>query len=158
MREVFCMITHLFTDLFEVLIFENNEKNKKSLKKVIELPNNLLLNQELLNFYLDLKEEFNLSLNVFTSAFYLINKNSTLTKKYLTNFDQVYSSYSLGYSKKEPQSFKLICNQEKVKPEQCLFIDDKKIHVQAAQQTGFQAYQYLSNEQIKTVLKNISQL
>lgn len=152
------MITHLFTDLFEVLIFENNDINKKKLKEIVELPNNLLLNQELLSFYLTLKKNFNLSLNVFTSAFYLINKNSTLTQKYLTNFDQLYSSYLLGYTKKEPQAFSLISNQEKVAPNQCLFIDDKASHIQAATSAGFNAYQYFSNQQLMKQLNNFSQL
>lgn len=152
------MITHLFTDLFEVLVFENNDINKKKLKKIIELPNNLILNQELLSFYLSLKKNSNLSLNVFTSAFYLIDKDSELTQKYLTNFDQLYSSYLLGYSKKEPQAFSLISNQEEVAPNQCLFIDDKASHIRAATTAGFNAYQYFSNQQLMEQLNNLGQL
>lgn len=147
------MITHLFSDLFDVLVFSKSSFEEIDQKKFIELPNNLVLNKELLDFYLSLKTEKNISLNIFTSAFF--TKNDQLIKDYLPEFDEIYTTITLGHSKREKESFEKLAKQLNVDYENCFFTDDKENNTQAAKQAGFKSAPYISNEQIIEELKRV---
>jgi len=152
------MITHLFTDLFGVLVFEDNPQFKTDLSNFSQLTNGLFLNTELLEFYSLLKKKRSISLNVFTSAFYLIDKQGELSQKYLKEFDQLISSLELGYSKKETQAYKLIAQKVNTTPENCFFVDDQDLHVLKAKEAGITATKYLNNEELIKQLRIICQL
>lgn len=152
------MITHLFTDLFGVLVFEDDPQFKTDLSSFTQLTNGLFINTELLEFYSLLKQKKSISLNVFTSAFYLIDKQGELSQKYLKEFDQLISSLELGYSKKETQAYKLIAQKVNTTPENCFFVDDQEVHVIKAKEAGITATKYLNNEQLIKQLRTLCQL
>jgi HAD superfamily hydrolase (TIGR01509 family) len=149
------MFTHLFSDLFDVLIFENNSINKQKLVNYEEISVDLLLNTKLLNFYLALKKNQQISLNIFTSAYYLVNNQGEISQKYLNEFDQLYSTVLLGFSKNDQQAYELLAKNTKVKPQNCLFIDDKKLYTQTAQEAGFMTITHQDNQQTISNIKNL---
>jgi len=149
------MFTHLFSDLFDVLIFENNSINKQKLVNYEEISTKLLLNRNLLDYYLALKKNQQISLNIFTSAYYLINKQGEISQKYLNEFDQLYSTVLLGFSKNDPQAYELLAKNAKVKPQNCLFIDDKKLYTQTAQEAGFMTITHQDNQQTTNKIQSL---
>jgi HAD superfamily hydrolase (TIGR01509 family) len=61
-------------------------------------------------------------------------------------------SFEVGVCKPEKRSFELILEELKVKPEDCLFIDDSLTNVTAAKELGITVIQFLSPEQLKADL------
>ncbi len=54
---------------------------------------------------------------------------------------KVYYSHEMGKRKPNPEIFDQVIHQEKIRPEQTLFLDDKLENVNAAKQMGLQAVQ-----------------
>ena len=58
------------------------------------------------------------------------------------NFDILLNSAELGIKKPDRKIFKVMCEKLKVKPEECLFIDDSTANTNAAQKAGMNALHY----------------
>lgn len=54
-------------------------------------------------------------------------------------FDGVFTSFEIGYTKPEPEIFEYVLGQIRLKPEECLFIDDVKENTATARVLGFEA-------------------
>lgn len=65
-------------------------------------------------------------------------------KKYdiLTIFDDYVLSYKVGYLKPEKKIYELALEKALCKPEECVFIDDRKKFVNAAKKLGINSIQY----------------
>jgi FMN phosphatase YigB (HAD superfamily) len=148
------MIKHIISDLFNVLIFSESSIPQSERGDFTEISGNLFLNQKLLDFYLQLKNEKQIELSIFSSA--SINKDDKLIKKHLSEFSNIFSTITMGHSKNEPESFLLLNEKFGVDLKNSFFIDDKEGHVQAAKKTGLKAKQFVSNKQIIDELKNLS--
>lgn len=48
--------------------------------------------------------------------------------------------------KPEPEIFELLCQRYKLKPEECLFIDDNAQNIAIARELGFESVQFVPNE------------
>lgn len=70
-------------------------------------------------------------------------------------FDAFISSCEVGFSKPDPCIFKLALGIAKEEPQNCLYFDDRAIHVAIAKQLGLQAHVHHSFEQTKTILESI---
>lgn len=57
-------------------------------------------------------------------------------------FKKLYISSEVGMRKPEEGIYELLLNETELKPEECLFIDDKPINVEVAQKLGFQGFLY----------------
>lgn len=71
-------------------------------------------------------------------------------------FDAFISSCEVGFSKPDPSIFKLALGIAQEKPENCLYFDDRAIHVAIAKQMGINAHVHHSFEQSKTILESIN--
>lgn len=71
-------------------------------------------------------------------------------------FDAFISSCEVGFSKPDPAIFKLALGIAQVKPENCIYFDDRSIHVAIAKQMGINAYVHRSFEESKTILESIN--
>jgi HAD superfamily hydrolase (TIGR01509 family) len=69
-------------------------------------------------------------------------------------FKKLYISAELGMRKPDEGIYKLLLNETGLKPEECLFIDDKSINVEAAQKLGFVGFLYKDFESLKRYLIN----
>jgi epoxide hydrolase-like predicted phosphatase len=74
-------------------------------------------------------------------------------KKY---FDIIIDSSKFGFRKPEREIFMLTCQKLKLSPEECLFIEDSKEHIEAAQKLGFKVVHFTNPKRgvkkIKSVL------
>ncbi|MFG2577379.1 HAD family hydrolase [Streptomyces sp. NPDC048481] len=59
--------------------------------------------------------------------------------------DQIVYSHEIGVCKPDPHAFDVTCTKLGVRPEDCLFIDDVAVNVEAARNTGMQAHLFEDN-------------
>jgi len=149
------MIKVLLSDFSDVLLFTrvssyNGSLNALHARQAIK-PNYLFfdyfaLNQELLEFYQEVKEKNQLKIVMYTSG--LVQETPEL-KQYLDPiFDQVFSAGKVDKPKHERESYVWLAKELAVKTDEILFIDDSELNSEAAGQAGVHAVQYISNEQV----------
>ena len=105
------------------------------------------------------------------STFLLSNTNETHIKAferdlYLRNgvrnfndyFDEVYYSCRIGMRKPDKEIFEYVSKENKLKPEQTIFIDDSDQHVKAAGNCGINAYLLQPNMEVKDLLTQLNLL
>ena len=56
------------------------------------------------------------------------------------HFEKLYLSYKIGMSKPDAGIFELVLSENKLKPEETLFIDDSIQHIEGAKKLGIQTY------------------
>jgi len=71
-------------------------------------------------------------------------------------FDAFISSCEVGYSKPDPSIFKLALGIVQEEPANCLYFDDRAIHVAIAKQLGLNAHVHESFEKSKSILESIN--
>jgi epoxide hydrolase-like predicted phosphatase len=70
-------------------------------------------------------------------------------------FDDILLSYEVGFIKPESEFYLLAARRLKVKPEECLFIDDSTGHCAGAEKVGMKTIHYKSFEQAKSDLEMV---
>lgn len=73
----------------------------------------------------------------------------------LALFDAVIASADVGYMKPDPEIYKLTAEKLGVEPSECVFIDDGRIYVEAAEAVGMKAIHYQNVDQLKQELTAI---
>ena len=73
-------------------------------------------------------------------------------------FDKVYYSCRLGIRKPDKEIFELVLNENKLKPEETVFIDDSAQHVKAAGELGINAFLLQKNMSVNDLLKQLKLL
>jgi len=68
-------------------------------------------------------------------------------------FDQVFNSFTLGRSKRDPELFSLVASWLGIRPDQALFIDDSEGNVERATSQGMQTILYTGREDFLDRLK-----
>lgn len=91
-----------------------------------------------------LRQHYDLYLLSNTNAIHLAAFNTILEKSrgipsLDVFFDKSYYSHQIGYRKPEREAYQIILDENGLKPEQTLFIDDTLPNVEAAQALGIQA-------------------
>lgn len=71
-------------------------------------------------------------------------------------FDAFISSCEVGFSKPDPSIFKLALGIAQEEPADCLYFDDRAIHVAIAKQMGINAHVHSNFEQSKKILESIN--
>lgn len=71
---------------------------------------------------------------------------------WLDQFTQLTWSCELGIAKPDPAIYLHTCEKLGVRPEEALFLDDKPVNVQAAQQVGLHALHFRSVDQLRADL------
>lgn len=74
------------------------------------------------------------------------------------NFSKVMLSYEMGSRKPWPSSYQKMLVQLKVLPEQCIFIDDMKENVEAAEKFGIKAILFTSINDLENHLDEFTKL
>ncbi len=74
-------------------------------------------------------------------------------KGFFKLFDFSFVSSGLGITKDEVRAFEIVIEKLKVKPADCIFIDDKEGHVARAKSIGIEAIQFKSYAQLVKELK-----
>jgi len=72
-------------------------------------------------------------------------------------FNYIFNSAEIGLAKPDPKFFEYILKKLKTKPEECLFVDNKKENIEVAKQLGFYTILFKNNKKFfeKTTKINI---
>ena len=70
-------------------------------------------------------------------------------------FNKVYYSHEIGYRKPNAEAFKIILEENNLKPNEVLFIDDSPQHIEGAKRLGIQSHHLQDNEKITTLFPDI---
>ena len=110
-------------------------------------------NRKVLDLYSTLKDKFTL--------FYLSNTCEMhvdyLDRKYgLFNlFDGGVFSYKVGYRKPENEVYSILLDKTRKSPKECIFIDDIKENIEAAEKFGIKSILYTKDTDLEKELNNI---
>ena len=70
-------------------------------------------------------------------------------------FDKIYLSFEVGFRKPDKGAFKIILEENSLKPNEVFFIDDSPQHIETAKKLGISCYYLLEGEDITTVFPDI---
>jgi putative hydrolase of the HAD superfamily len=70
------------------------------------------------------------------------------------NFDEIFSSTEVGYKKPEPEFFRFIISTLKLSPNEILFWDNTKNHIEGAKSVGIQARIYNNFKEFRKIMTN----
>ena len=70
-------------------------------------------------------------------------------------FDKVYYSHEIGFRKPNKETFQLILDENNLKANEVLFIDDSPQHIEGANKLGIQTHHLSDTEEITTLFPDI---
>lgn len=70
-------------------------------------------------------------------------------------FDIIITSYNTGYAKPDPNIYRVALERFDIKPEECIFIDDRELYLKPARKMGINTIQFKNVEQVKTNLVSL---
>lgn len=113
---------------------------------------NELPNEELFTYIQQLKKKYKIA--ALSNAFHGTLERK-FTKEQLAMFDAKVVSAEVGMIKPNKEIYLHAAELLEVKPEECIFIDDKEDYAQASEQVGMKWIHYKSFEQMKAELEKI---
>lgn len=110
-----------------------------------------------LQLLLDLRKRFKLYLLSNTNAIHMdyCKKNFFQWKGHQLEdfFDKCFFSYELGLTKPDPEIFKVVLQEAKLQPHECLFLDDGIINIEEASKLGIQTHLVKEGEDLNFLLQ-----
>lgn len=85
-------------------------------------------------------------------------ENEHGVKNFEDYFDKVYYSCRLGMRKPDKEIFEFVLNQNNLKPEETVFIDDSPQHVKGAGECGINAFLLQKNMTVNDLLRQLKLL
>ncbi|MFD6826791.1 HAD family hydrolase [Streptomyces sp. NPDC060085] len=84
-------------------------------------------------------------LGVLSNSFVGARERETALYRFDELVEQIVYSHEIGVEKPDPRAFEAACASLEVRPENCLFVDDLAVNVEAAQAAGMQAHLFEDN-------------
>ena len=124
-----------------------NPTGKKCAKKLIEIYlKSHPINKKIMEMVRALKKHYKIAM---LSNIYEDVKKYSHRKGHFIMFDPAIFSYDAHLMKPDARIYRLLLRRLKLKPEQCIFIDDSERNTKAAEKLGFKTILYESPEQLK---------
>ena len=109
------------------------------------------LNTDLMRFLREIKSKY--ELYIFTSG--SIQDAPEIQPELRGIFAKVYSAERIGYSKRDPASYKFIAGDLHKKPDEILFVDDAATNIQAAKTAGLETLLFTSTQDAIAKIKQV---
>ncbi len=155
------MVNTILSDFSRVLLFPKDTsftgKLNRLHKDLTEKDPNysffeyFVLNEELLEYYKSMKPA--ISFHIFTTG--SVQNHPEVRKIIDPIFDSIISAEEYSLHKNAPHAYIFISKKINKKPEEMLFVDDKRQNVEAAEKVGLTGVQYKDNERLFPFLKGI---
>ncbi|MBT2441751.1 HAD-IA family hydrolase [Streptomyces sp. ISL-36] len=84
-------------------------------------------------------------LGILSNSFVGARERETASYHFDELVEEIVYSHEIGIGKPDPRAFDVMCDRLGVRPEDCLFIDDVMVNVEAAQGAGMQAHLFEGN-------------
>ncbi len=76
--------------------------------------------------------------------------------QFLKQFDGIYFSHEVGHRKPEPAFYKQVLKKEKLKADDCFFIDDREENIEAAEKLGIKSWHFdPAKDKLSDILKKV---
>jgi len=127
-------------------------KKPEEIKQVME--GGFTINVRLFNIIAELRKKYNVAICSNSGAKFvreIFSKHGYPLEKY---FDHVGISSEIGLLKPAPAIFKYCTKQLNLKPEECIFLDDRAENLIGAEKAGMQTYLFTTQEEFETWLIN----
>lgn len=137
-----------------IRIFSRNFKisEKKLIKIYVKAyKRHFKQNKELYKFAFKLKDK-GYKIAILSDQWYL-SKKALVISKYMKKFDEVVISCDVGVRKPAIKIYKLILKKLRVKPAQCLFIDNQSWNLKPAKKLGIKTILFKTNKQLFKQIK-----
>jgi glucose-1-phosphatase len=137
------------------------ETEKASTNEVRNAWNAMLLDlpKERIELLKKLKQDFPIYLLSNTNSIHIseFRKKIGETKyqEFYNLFDKVYYSHEIGFRKPNKEAFQLILDENNLKANEVLFIDDSPQHIKGAKKLGIQTHHLLDTEEVTTLFPDI---
>ncbi|EFE72111.1 conserved hypothetical protein [Streptomyces viridosporus ATCC 14672] len=105
-------------------------------------------NEELIDYVRGLRGSCRLG--ILSNSFVGARERETKLYHFDELVEQIVYSHEIGIEKPDPRSFEAACASLNVRPENCLFIDDVAVNVEAARAAGMQAHLFEDNARTVT--------
>lgn len=136
--------------------FVNQLAEKSGVSKELIWPQvfeRIVINFDLLGLIKELKKNYKIGL--LTNFTYPWMEKLFEKYKLVQYFDEVLISSAYKVIKPEPEAFAKVLELLEVSKEEAVFIDDRQMHVDGAENFGIKAFLFTSNEQLKKDLQEI---
>lgn len=100
-------------------------------------------NEELIDYVRGLRGTC--GLGILSNSFVGARERETALYRFDELVEQIVYSHEIGIEKPDSRAFEAACAGLGVRPEDCLFIDDLEVNVEAARATGMQAHLFEDN-------------
>lgn len=131
--------------------------------QVYEAWNSMILDfpAERIELLQKLKKNYRLFLLSNTNSIHFPVYNNQLKKIYEISdlselFENTYYSFRIGMRKPDAEIFKLVINENKLKPEETLFVDDSPLNTEVAEKLGINTLVYNPEESLEKVLLRLN--
>lgn len=81
----------------------------------------------------------------------LIEWKKTSNSDFYDSFEHVYLSHEMGLRKPDEEIFKRVCDEQKIQPENALFIDDSSQHLVGAKKIGLNTFHLTSDIELTSL-------
>lgn len=148
------MVEVVLFDFSRVILFPRDKEYQGGLNELhrelsqkpnYQFLNHFKLNKELVQFLI---KQVKGKLPIYLFTFGTIQNEPDIAENTRALFRKVYLAEKLNLNKENSRSFRYIAKDIGVRPQEILFIDDKKVNVGAAQRAGLKAIQFKSNNQV----------
>lgn len=109
------------------------------------------LNHELLAFLQEFKKKH--PLYILTSD--MIQNAPEIQQNIKDIFTTIFSAKDFGFSKKDPQLYKILAQKLQINPQEITFIDDTQENIDAAAQAGMQTIHFMTNHHLLSTLQTL---
>ncbi len=140
-------LQEFFREVFRIHIQD------KRIEKLIEIwVENWKLDPDMIVFAKKLKPKYKLVMLSNADREGVKRSNNDL---HFSFFDYKFLSFDLGLVKPEKEIYEHVIKELKIKPDECVFIDDKIENVEAAKNLGIHGIVFENKEQLKTDLEKL---
>ncbi len=91
----------------------------------------------------------NYKIHMLSNAIDLDSGNSEWVDLIDKHFDNIYKSFDIGHKKPNKKAFLHVLEKINAKPEECVFIDDLQVNIDAANELGIKGVLYTNLDQLK---------
>ena len=114
------------------------------------------VNEDVLNVLSDLKAN-NYNLFMLTNGSPEIEKGNRKRNNYFALFDGIQYPHHVGWRKPQPEAYLNLLERYNLDKNRCVFVDDKKENVLAAQKLGIDSIQYDINEPVDNLVLRLEE-
>ena len=137
------------------------ETENASTDEVRNAWNSMLLDlpKERIELLKELKQDFPIYLLSNTNSIHISEfrkkLGETKYQEFYNLFDKVYYSHEIGFRKPNKDAFQLILDENNIKANEVLFIDDSPQHIRGANKLGIQTHHLSGTEEVSTLFPDI---